>query len=305
MSDKNEKEKSEFSEAKGAGEESAKAEHKKSKESKAEKERELSDQFATKSQKVHFSQSEKSEREKSIRKLLEAMAAKFESRKESAKVKSGIKGLDEIIEGGLPRGSVVTISGGTGCGKTTFGVQFLYFGATKQNEPGLCISFDEHKTMMFRNMKRYGWDLEKLEDEKKFLFIEYPPYEIEHFVSQETMIHDLIREMGVRRLVIDSITPVALTFEDEQKRRMGLLKLIEKIRRWDCTTLLISETVEETPKTKFGIEFLSDGLIHIGYMQVKGCRERTLEVVKLRGVIHGCETYLMKLASDGISVHKM
>ncbi|MBI4399127.1 hypothetical protein HY570_00105 [Candidatus Micrarchaeota archaeon] len=221
--------------------------------------------------------------------------------------KSGIPGLDEVIEGGFPRGSILSVTGDTGSGKTVFAIEFLYNGATKYNEPGLYISFDEQKKPMFRNMLKFGWDLAKLEKEKKLLFIEYPPYEVENFVAQENVIRDLVNEIGVERLVIDSIIPLALLYETEQKRRQGLLKIIEKVRQWDCTTFLISESIGElsieTPHTRFGVECLADGLIFL-YNKRKGTgRARGLEIVKLRGVEHATRIMPMEVTKKGVALY--
>ena len=223
------------------------------------------------------------------------------------RVKTGIYGLDSLIEGGFTKGSVTTVCGDSGTGKTIFGLQFLYEGATKHDEPGLYISFDEHKRSMFKNMQRFGWDLAQLEKDKKLLIIEYPPYEVDHFATQESSIHDLIDRLGVERMVLDSITPIALLYEGEQNRRQGLLKLIEHIRNWDVTTMLISESMGDismgTPRSRYGMEFLSDGLIYLYNVRRKNYRERALEVIKMRGVAHESKVCPMKITSSGMAVY--
>ncbi|VVC04683.1 Circadian clock protein kinase KaiC [Candidatus Burarchaeum australiense] len=225
----------------------------------------------------------------------------------STRTRSGISGLDALIEGGFIKGSAISLCGDSGTGKTIFGLQYLYEGATKYDEPGLYISFDEHKRSMFRNMQRFGWNLTQLEKEKKLLVIEYPPYEVDHFSSQESVIHDLIDHMGIERMVIDSVTPLALLYEGEQTRRQGLLKLIDHIRSWDVTTLLISESVGDitvgAPRSRYGIEFLTDGLIYLYNVRRKNYRERALEVVKMRGVAHENKVCPMKITPAGMAVY--
>ena len=222
------------------------------------------------------------------------------------RLQTGIGGLDPLIEGGFIKGSVTTLCGDSGTGKTIFGLQYLYEGATKHNQPGLYISFEEHKRSMFRNMKRFGWDLEKLEREKKLLVIEYPPYEVDQFASQESVIHDLIDRLGIERMVVDSVTPLALLYEDEQKRRQGLLRIIERIRGWDTTSILVSESSEDisigSPRARYGIEFLSDGLIYLYNVRHKNYRERALEVVKMRGTAHDTKICPMKITPTGMEI---
>ena len=222
------------------------------------------------------------------------------------RIKSGIPGLDDLIEGGFPRGSVITVSGDTGCGKTTFGVQFLHSGATKHDEHGLYISFDEKRRFMYRNMGRFGWDLEKLDKEKKIVFIEYPPFEVDQFLAQEGVIRDLIDKVGVERLVIDSIMPLVLVYGNEREKREGTLRILEKIKTWGCTTLLMSESqgaVLSDSQPKNWVEYLSDGLIYLYNIRRKNYRERALEVVKLRGVIHETKICPMKIGDAGIEVY--
>jgi len=219
------------------------------------------------------------------------------------RIKSGIPGLDALLGGGFLEGSINTISGDAGTGKTVFGVQFLVNGAVKYGEPGMYISFDEHKQTLFQNMLTFGWDLEKLEREKQMVTIQYPPYEIDQFASQEGVIHDLIDKLEVQRLVIDPITPVALLYESEHERRQGLLKIIERLRNWGCTTLMMSEAVGEiTPRAKYGIDFLSDSLLHLYYNKTKTGRERAVEVIKMRGSAHESRVVPFRITSKGIVV---
>ena len=81
------------------------------------------------------------------------------------RVPTGITGLDALIEGGIPEGRSLLVSGGTGTGKTIFGLQYLYFGAKKYNEPGIYVTLDERPDLIRQDMIRFGWDLRKLEDE--------------------------------------------------------------------------------------------------------------------------------------------
>lgn len=220
------------------------------------------------------------------------------------RVKTGIPGLDELIEGGFPRGSIVTVSGDTGCGKTTFGVQFLHAGATKHEEHGLYLSFDEKKRFMYRNMGRFGWDLQKLDRDKKIVFIEYPPFEVDQFLQQEGVIRDLIDKVGIERLVIDSIMPLVMVYGSDREKREGTLRIIEKIKNWGCTTVLISEgsgALVDVQNRNWA-EYLSDGLVYLYNLRRKNYRERALEVVKLRGVIHETKLCPMKIGDNGVEV---
>lgn len=223
------------------------------------------------------------------------------------RVKTGVLGLDRIIGGGFRKESIIVVSGTTGAGTTTLGMQFLVNGALLYKEPGLFISFEEKKATMFENMKGYGWDLADLERKRQLVFIEYPPHEIDQFLMQEDTIRDLIDGMGIERVVVDSITSFGLMFESPDEKREGLTKLTEKLRKWKATVILTDEDSDEAselgiPRTKSGMEVLADGFIHFGYEKRGTRRIRTIEVIKMRGTAHDDRTFPMKITSGGMSV---
>jgi len=221
------------------------------------------------------------------------------------KVKTGIPGLDDLIEGGLEKKSVIVLAGEAGSGKTTFAMQYLYAGAALYKEPGLYVTFEEQKSSLFRHMARMGWDFEKLEQEKKIFVLEYPPHEVDSFINQGNVVEDLIRENGIQRIVIDSVTSLVLLREDEYKRRQALLKTIDSLRKWGATTIMLSEAEMrgERLKVRFGIEYLADGLILIYNIRKGDARELALEVFKLRGTAHERKLCLMKITSKGIVLY--
>ncbi|VVB66320.1 DNA repair and recombination protein RadB [Candidatus Gugararchaeum adminiculabundum] len=228
------------------------------------------------------------------------------SKLKAKKMKTGVPGLDQLVGGGFRKGTVIAICGENGAGKTTLAMQMLREGGMKYSEPGLFISFDEHKSSMYANMESYGWDLRKLEREKKLVFIEYPAHEIEHFGAQESVIRDMIDSMGIERIAIDSIAPLALQYKDEEERRREMMKLFEKIRKWGCTTFVIAESIKDTldrvPRTKYGVEVVSDGMVYLYNLRCKAKRSRGIEVVKLRGSAHKTGIWSMNISGKGITV---
>ncbi|MEM3770729.1 MAG: ATPase domain-containing protein [Candidatus Micrarchaeia archaeon] len=213
----------------------------------------------------------------------------------------GIEGLDYMLGGGLPKGSVVLVSGGTGSGKSILASQFLYKGITDYKESGFYISFDERKRSMYRNLAKFGWNFSAYEAQKKFIFIEYPIHEAKEFLSQENTLFNLIVELEIERLVIDPITPLTMLYEDGQKKRQEMMKLIDTLRSWGTTTLLISEAKSGTEE--IGIEPLCDGVIKLTDIQNKGYTIKTLEVVKMRGTDIIKKPVPYKIDKDGIKVY--
>lgn len=224
-------------------------------------------------------------------------------------IKSGIPGLDEVLGGGFLEGSIVTVGGPTGAGKSTLAMQFLYNGATESGEPGLYISIEESRRDVFFHMGGYDWDLAKAERERKFILLDYPIHEVDQILNQYSAIQEIINSTGVKRLVIDSIMPIALYFKDDDERKRGFLKLIENIRKWGVTTLIVSEDVKPTdigamPNSIFGLESFTDGWINIFYHydEKKGERLRFIEVLKMKGISHSAKPYPVLIGKNGFAI---
>src|ERR1051325_8926508 len=129
-----------------------------------------------------------------------------------AKTKTGIAGLDEITLGGLPKGRPTLICGGPGCGKTLFSIEFIVNGATRFGEPGVFVTFEEKAEDLMTNVTSLGFDLEKLQKNKK---IKLDYVRIERNEIEETGEYDLeglfirlghaIDSAGAKRVVLDTI----------------------------------------------------------------------------------------------------
>ena len=204
------------------------------------------------------------------------------------RVPTGIGGFDSIIEGGFVRGSTVMLSGGAGTGKTIFGLQYLYNGATKYDEPGIYLSFNEDKEAIYRHSSLFDWDFAKLEKENKFSFIKYGPYEVDSILSEGGgSIKDTIDDLGAKRIVVDSLTSYTLLYDNAYKESEAILSLFSILKRWGITTLVISEVGEtELERTQDRSIFLSDGVVFTYYLRKELSRNRALEVIKMRDTSH-------------------
>src|SRR2546425_4826632 len=160
-----------------------------------------------------------------------------------ARVSTGIPGLDELLEGGFPTGSLITLAGRPGTGKTIFGSQFLYQGALEAREPGMYVSMLEGRKAYFRNMGRLGLDLLPLEKKDLFRFLEMPTLSAEGLPAIWEEIVRNIDEAGIVRLVIDSFTAMSQAFGTQGDIRVFTHMLLGKIIGGaGCTTLMITES---------------------------------------------------------------
>ena len=158
--------------------------------------------------------------------------SKREHKTKIKRIETGIKNLNRLIEGGFEKNSTNTIVGGAGSGKSILATQFLYEGL-KRGESGLYVTFEEKKNRFYRNMLKFGWDLEKYEKKGLFTFLEYTPIKVKTMLEEGGgSIETLVLSKKVIRIVIDSMTSFALLFEDELARREAGLALFNMIRKW-------------------------------------------------------------------------
>lgn len=221
------------------------------------------------------------------------------------RVPTGIPGLDELIEGGLPKGRTVLVTGTAGSGKTTLGIQFLYNGATKYGENGLFVTLQEELPDLIQDMARYGWDLEALRQRGKLALVQSPiPFE----VNQERIdidaildtIHKHSMQVDAKRIVFDSIAQLGLPYTDPVALRRDIMRLGAMLRELGCTTLLITEMVAGEQKvSRYGVEeFLAQGVILLHFAPTY----RAIQVAKLRGTKHDTGIHRLRLTEKGIVV---
>ncbi len=221
------------------------------------------------------------------------------------RVRTGIDGMDEIMEGGFEEFSINLVVGGSGSGKSIFAMQYLYNGALRYNEPGIYITFEERRENFIKHMKQFGWDIEKLEKNNLFRLIEYTPQQIKKLIDEGGgMIENVIEVIKAKRLVIDSITAVSLLQPTSLARRELLLSLFDMIRKWNLTALLIGERESEIGRHEpDDIEFESDSVLLLYNTRKDTIRERSMEILKMRGTKHKMQVFPLKINDTGIVVY--
>ena len=222
------------------------------------------------------------------------------------RISTGVPGLDALIDDGFVDGSSNLIVGNAGSGKTIFAIQFIVEGI-RRGEPGIYVTFEERKDKMYENMKSFGWDLEKYENEGKFVFLEYTPEQVKKIlVEGGGQIESIIEKIDAKRIVIDSITSFALLYEDELTRKEAALALFDLINRWGCTALMTSQQerdgITQSNEVSSVLEFEVDSIIILYHEKSDGTRKRALEVLKMRGTKTPEKTYHLAIDKNGLSV---
>jgi len=220
------------------------------------------------------------------------------------KVPTGIRELDSLLGGGLPKTGIVLLAGGPGTGKTILGTQFLYLGATLYGEPGLLVSFGESAERLREFMMTLGWDFDKLIKERKMAILDVMATRSGGIDVVVDMVMDKVREIGAKRLVIDSITAISLASEKRIDARILVSLLHKALAEAGCTTLLVTETPWGSTGIGSGVEeFVADGIILMETFLEGSEFKRRLAIIKMRGTEHDTRRYKYLITKrNGISI---
>jgi len=225
------------------------------------------------------------------------------------KCPTGIQGLDEITDGGLPRGRPTLVCGGAGCGKTLFAAEFLMRGAVQFGEPGVFMSFEETDAELKANVTSLGFDLAGLVRRKKIVLdFVY----IERSEIQETGEYDLeglfvrlnhaIDSIGAKRVVLDTLEALFAGLPNEAILRAELRRLFRWLKDKGVTAVITAERGREQ-LTRHGLEeYVSDCVILLDHRVNDQIATRHLRVVKYRGAVHGTNEFPFLIGDEGISV---
>ena len=225
------------------------------------------------------------------------------------KASTGIRGLDEITEGGFPQGRPTLICGAAGSGKTMLAAEFLVHGAMDYGEPGVFMTFEENAEELAQNLRSLGFDLDRLQRQRK---IAVDHVHIERNEIQETGDYDLeglfirlghaIDIVGAKRVVLDTIEALFAGLPNHAVLRAELRRLFRWLKDRGVTAVITGERGEQS-LTRYGLEeYVADCVILLDQRIVDQVSTRHLRVVKYRGTAHGTNEYPFLIGAGGIAV---
>lgn len=218
---------------------------------------------------------------------------------------TGIPGFDQMSHGGLVRGDAVLLNGSAGLGKSTFSLQFLYNGAKKFNEPGIMVTFEELPQQIYRDSRKFGWDLRQLEQENKLRIICTSPDLVSNSDTLYSIIDEATKSISAKRLVIDSLTVVEKFLVSEDKR-FELYRLVNHFKTHEVTTILTNELVEAFgnpfPVGNGTMSFLVDTVVTLRHAELNGELRKTIAIMKMRGSDHDTDIKEYRITSKGFEL---
>jgi circadian clock protein KaiC len=216
--------------------------------------------------------------------------------------------MDEVLDGGIPRGAVTLVSGGPGTGKTLLGLEFLVRGALAGN-PGVLLTFEEREPDLRRYGQAFGWDVAALEKDNRLALVSARiPLEAIHAGDFDlrgilAILRAKTEVLCAERIVIDAPDVFLRLLDNVAKERAELHMMNEWIRDTGLTALMTVKSGTHggtyTSQYEF-LEFMADCVIHLDQRVLDQVTTRRLRVIKYRGSAFGRNEYPFGLTDQGV-----
>ncbi len=220
------------------------------------------------------------------------------------KIRTGINGLDDMLEGGIPKGHVVAVVGSFGTGKSTFGIQFINEGL-KNGEKGIFISLEEDEASIIETAATFGWDFRKYIDEKKLAIHKIEPGDAATAAKKiNSEFPEYISSFGAQRLVLDSASLLEMTFDTRKDARENLFHMAQMVKSAGATAIFTAEADPRNPETSRDgiVEYTADGVILLSYVKSPEGVQLSIRVVKMRRTKHMRAPKPYEITDEGIRV---
>lgn len=223
-----------------------------------------------------------------------------------ARIETGIDGLDELIDGGLPNSAAAVVKGGPGTGKTIFCTQYLWHGL-ENGDRCLFITTEELPEDIKRDADTFGWELDGYaaddEDELGQFHMEHiNPSTRSQYVRKD--VENLLNEHDSDRVVIDSLSVIGQYWHENSEVRGNLTELLREIKEHDATALVTAEAPDnDDDGSRYGMaEFVADGVIALDAKPMGSGLQRTLTVKKMRASRIDGSIKDLEFTDDGLVV---
>jgi KaiC/GvpD/RAD55 family RecA-like ATPase len=221
--------------------------------------------------------------------------------------KTGIEGLDEILNGGIVNNSTTLVSGNPGAGKSILCLQFIYNGVKEFDEKGIYLTFEEDAEDLREAAESIGFEDwgECVENGDIKVYDKQELLRENDFSSSLDLLIEDFQENDYDRLVLDSLAMFELFFEDETEKRTYLLKFTDILSQNELTTLMTNEQGAVFPDTEIGLEnYLTDGNIYLIQTPTESGVNRYVWVAKMRKQNIETDMFPMEIDHGGIIVHQ-
>jgi len=220
----------------------------------------------------------------------------------------GIEGLDDMILGGVPKRSLISVIGSAGTGKTTFGLQFLNR-ALADGKRGVYVTLEESTDRIYDTAEEKGWSFAEYAEEERLAIVHLDPVEMANsLASIRSDLPDLVKAFGADRLVLDSVSLLEMMYDHPSDRRSEVYQFTRSLKEAGVTTLVTSEASGENPySSRYGIiEYLADAVFVLQYVRPSDFQETRLavEIQKIRDANHSRETKPYEITNEGLSVYR-
>ncbi len=222
------------------------------------------------------------------------------------RVKTGVKGYDEMLDGGFLPETANLVEGAPGTGKTTLGMQFIYNGIAQFDEPGLILTFEEFPQQYYRDGASFGWDFRALEQAGKLrVLLISPEVSIRDLAQVGGVIEHAAHELGARRVLVDSLSHFERVVDDPLALRGLVYGFINGLKREGLTAVITRESDALFGESMSGdgdVAFVVDSYTLLRYVEIESAVRKALLVLKLRGSNHAKDIRQFEITSHGLEV---